>query len=103
MKRFSYVAMALMASAIASFVTIRAAGGSGEAQKRGYVIETDSLVATPQSGPHEGGGETTGYSFFSGVPDLEFVFRKRAPSSRCGYWLPRAGQRRGLLCSQRNR
>ncbi len=87
MKRFSYVAMALMASAIASFVTIRAAGGSGEAQKRGYVIETDSLVATPQSGPHEGGGETTGYSFFSGVPDLEFVFRKRAlhPGAAIGY------------------
>jgi mannose-6-phosphate isomerase-like protein (cupin superfamily) len=83
--------MVPLALAIASFVTTKAVGrldeSTGEAQKRGYVIETDSSVAKPQPGPHEGGGETTGYSFFSEVPDLEFVFRKRAlhPGAAIGY------------------
>ncbi len=67
--------------------TPKGAAPQQEAQDRGYVIETDTLVATPQPGPHDGGGETMGYPFFSGVPDLKFVFRKRAlhPGSAIGY------------------
>ena len=42
------------------------------------LIEHDSVVATRQPGPHNGGGETTAYSFFARAPDLHLVFRKRA-------------------------
>ena len=42
------------------------------------LIEHDSAVASPEPGPHGGGGQTTAYSFFARMPDLELVFRKRA-------------------------
>ena len=53
----------------------------------GSVIEHDSLVAVTQPGTHGGGGQTTGYSFFTKVRDLPLVFRKRAlhPGSGIGH------------------
>ena len=42
------------------------------------LIEHDSTVAKPEPGPHNGGGQTTGYSFFAQAPNLSLVFRKRA-------------------------
>jgi mannose-6-phosphate isomerase-like protein (cupin superfamily) len=42
------------------------------------LIERDSMVAKSEPGPHDGGGSTTGYSFFAHAPNLGFVFRKRA-------------------------
>ncbi|PYP57524.1 MAG: cupin domain-containing protein [Gemmatimonadetes bacterium] len=42
------------------------------------LIEHDSVVATLQPGPHNGGGETMAYSFFARAPGLNLVFRKRA-------------------------
>ena len=55
--------------------------------KGGYVIEHDADVAKQQPGPHDGGGQTIGYSFFSAVPKLSLVFRKRIlrPGSGIGY------------------
>ena len=55
--------------------------------KGGYVIERDAEVATEQPGPHNGGGNTVGYSFFAKAPKLNLVFRKRAlkPGSAIGY------------------
>ena len=55
--------------------------------KGGYVIEHDADVAKQQPGPHDGGGQTIGYSFFSAVPKLSLVFRKRVlrPGSGIGY------------------
>jgi mannose-6-phosphate isomerase-like protein (cupin superfamily) len=52
----------------------------------GYVIETDAQVAKEEPGTHNGGGQTVGYSFFSKVPNLKLVFRKRAlkPGSGIG-------------------
>ena len=52
----------------------------------GYVIETDAQVAKEEPGTHNGGGLTTGYSFFRNVPNLKLVFRKRAlkPGSGIG-------------------
>src|ERR1051325_8357397 len=52
----------------------------------GYVIETDAQVAKTEPGTHNGGGETVGYSFFSKVPNLKLIFRKRAlkPGSGIG-------------------
>ena len=53
----------------------------------GYVLENDKDVAAEQPGTHNGGGMTTGYSFFSKAPGLKLVFRKRAfkPGSAIGY------------------
>jgi quercetin dioxygenase-like cupin family protein len=52
----------------------------------GYVIEHDADVAKTEPGTHDGGGQTIGYSFFSKVPKLGLVFRKRAlkPGSGIG-------------------
>lgn len=52
----------------------------------GTFVETDSQVAKDEPGTHNGGGMTVGYSFFSKVPNLKLVFRKRAfkPGSGVG-------------------
>ena len=52
----------------------------------GYLIEHDADVAKTEPGTHNGGGQTVGYSFFSKVPKLGLVFRKRAlkPGSGIG-------------------
>lgn len=52
----------------------------------GYVIEHDAEVAKHEPGTHNGGGQTVGYSFFSKVPQLALIFRKRAlkPGSGIG-------------------
>ena len=52
----------------------------------GYVLERDADVAREEPGTHKGGGQTIGYSFFSKVPKLGLVFRKRAlkPGSGIG-------------------
>ena len=53
----------------------------------GIVIEQDADVAKNEPGTHNGGGQTVGYSFFSKVPNLKLVFRKRAfkPGSGVGH------------------
>jgi mannose-6-phosphate isomerase-like protein (cupin superfamily) len=53
----------------------------------GYIIERDADVARNEPGTHNGGGQTVGYSFFRGVPNLKLVFRKRAfkPGSGVGH------------------
>jgi mannose-6-phosphate isomerase-like protein (cupin superfamily) len=58
-----------------------------EKSKNGYVIELENELAKEQTGPHHGGGTTTGYSFFSSVAGMDYVFRKRAlhPGSAIGY------------------
>jgi mannose-6-phosphate isomerase-like protein (cupin superfamily) len=81
MKRIAY-AIALM---------LAGAGLHALAQPKpepgGYVIEHDADVAKNEPGTHKGGGQTVGYSFFSKVPDLKLVFRKRAlkPGSGIGH------------------
>ena len=61
---------------------------AGHSEKPGgYVLERDKEVAKNEPGTHNGGGETTGYSFFAKAPKMPFVFRKRAlkPGSGVGY------------------
>jgi mannose-6-phosphate isomerase-like protein (cupin superfamily) len=50
-------------------------------------IEYDSVVARREPGPHNGGGETTAYSYFANERGLALVFRKRAlhAGSAIGY------------------
>ena len=54
--------------------------------KGGYIIQHDAEIAKNEPGTHNGGGQTVGYSFFSKVPNLKLVFRKRAlkPGSGIG-------------------
>jgi len=53
----------------------------------GYVIEHDADIAKNEPGTHNGGGMTVGYPFFSKVPKMGLVFRKRTfhPGSGVGY------------------
>jgi mannose-6-phosphate isomerase-like protein (cupin superfamily) len=68
-----------------------AAGGAGCALARrsprpAAHHRTDTQVAKEEPGTHNGGGQSVGYSFFSKVPNLKLVFRKRAfhPGSGVG-------------------
>ncbi len=51
--------------------------GDGASQATS-LIQHDSTVASPEPGPHGGGGQTTAYSFFARTPNLALMFRKRA-------------------------
>ena len=42
-----------------------------------YILEHERDIAAQQPGPHNGGGMTKGYNFFSQAKDLKMVFRKR--------------------------
>jgi mannose-6-phosphate isomerase-like protein (cupin superfamily) len=72
---------------LAAFVAGRRAGTASPASSLAYHVQQDGEVATQQPGTHNGGGWTTAYPFFEDVPDVPFVFRKRAlhPGSAIGY------------------
>ena len=59
----------------------------GPAPAGGVIVQTDAEVAAAEPGPHKGGGDTVGHSFFRGVPGLKLVFRKRVlkPGSGIGH------------------
>ena len=52
-------------------------------------IQHEADIAISDGGPHQGGGETTGYWFFKESENPNFVFRNRAlhPGSSIGYHL----------------
>src|SRR5580704_3096403 len=54
-----------------------------------YILEHEADIAKAEPGTHNGGGNTTGYSFFSKADNLKMVFRKRVlhPGSAIGYHL----------------
>ena len=68
-------------------VAISRPAGQAPPTPGGYLIQRDADVAETQPGPHEGGGQTIGHSFFAKVPNLELIFRKRVlkPGSGIGY------------------
>lgn len=53
----------------------------------GSLLQHDRDVAVEEPGTHDGGGMTTGFSFYRDLEDLPFVFRKRAlhPGSGIGH------------------
>lgn len=55
----------------------------------GYVFERDADVAKAGPGPHNGGGQSVGYTFFDKAPGYKFAFRKRVlkPGAAIGYHL----------------
>ena len=80
MRRIAY-ALALMLAGASLYALAQPAPAPG-----GYIIETDAQVAKDEPGTHNGGGETTGYSFFRQVSNPALLFRKRAlhPGSGIG-------------------
>ena len=55
--------------------------------KQTYILEHEKDIAKSEAGTHNGGGNTTGYSFFSKADSLKLTFRKRIlhPGSAIGY------------------
>jgi mannose-6-phosphate isomerase-like protein (cupin superfamily) len=70
-----------------AFVQAPSSSPAGTTAVGGYIIERDADIAREEPGPHKGGGQTIGHSFFGKVPNLELVFRKRVlkPGSAIGY------------------
>jgi len=68
-------------------VALPRVAGQEATKPGGYLIQRDGEVAEQQPGPHKGGGQTIGHSFFSKVANLQLVFRKRVlkPGSAIGY------------------
>ena len=81
MKRIAYALVLMLAGA-----GLHAAVAQPKTVPGGYFIEHDADIAKNEPGTHNGGGQTVGYSFFSKVPNLKLVFRKRAfkPGSGVG-------------------
>ena len=80
MKRIAYAVLLLLAGAGLHAVAAQKPAPGG------YIIEHDADVAKEEPGTHNGGGMTTGFSFFAKVPHLKLVFRKRSfhPGSGVG-------------------
>jgi mannose-6-phosphate isomerase-like protein (cupin superfamily) len=57
--------------------------------KQPYILEHEKDIAKSEPGTHNGGGNTTGYSFFTKADSLKMTFRKRVlhPGSAIGYHL----------------
>jgi mannose-6-phosphate isomerase-like protein (cupin superfamily) len=58
-------------------------------QDNGYIIDHEKDIAKEDVGPHDGGGKTTAYPFFSKFKGSKITFRKRIlhPGSSIGYHL----------------
>jgi quercetin dioxygenase-like cupin family protein len=84
MKMFS-IFSAFLAGCLCTAFLVTFARGNQE----GYFVEHEKDIAAPGPGPHDGGGETIAYPFFSHIPGLQLVFRKRLlrPGSSIGYHL----------------
>ena len=80
--RFKFVFPIVVAGLLA-FVGTHAARLHAD---HGSLIEHDRDVAKSEPGTHNGGGETTGYSFFRQASNPALLFRKRAlhPGSAIG-------------------
>jgi mannose-6-phosphate isomerase-like protein (cupin superfamily) len=46
-------------------------------QDSGYILEHEKDLAKDEPGPHDGGGTSTAYSFFSKAANSKLIFRKR--------------------------
>ena len=58
-------------------------------QQNGYILEHEKDIAKNEPAPHNGGGNTTVYNFFSNAANSKLVFRKRVlhPGAAIGYHL----------------
>lgn len=69
------------------FTSFGAFANAQEFDPQKYIIENEKNIGKEQPGPHKGGGESIGYSFFSDVKDYKTAFRKRVlkPGAAIGY------------------
>jgi mannose-6-phosphate isomerase-like protein (cupin superfamily) len=53
------------------------------------LVEEESAIGVREKAPHDAGGETTAFRFFSNAPDFKMAFRKRIlhKGSAIGYHL----------------
>ncbi|WP_295803669.1 cupin domain-containing protein [uncultured Microbulbifer sp.] len=81
------ITISMFTGILASVYSLTSIASATRPDSDGFVIEQESDIAKPQSGPHKGGGETTGFPFFSDVPAMDLVFKKRIlhPGSAIGY------------------
>jgi mannose-6-phosphate isomerase-like protein (cupin superfamily) len=91
MKKILVVPALLLAFSAGAALAIATGLGSAPG---GYVLERDREVRKNEPGPHNGGGPSTGYSFFEKVPDLKFSFKKRVlhPGAAIGYHLQKVDE-----------
>jgi len=80
-RAFVLLALACPLFFMLGFITKQAAPG--------YYIDHEKSIAIDEPGPHNGGGSTTAFPFFSKVKDAKMTFRKRIlhPGSAIGYHL----------------
>lgn len=78
--KYSFVFLVLAALSNRSF---------SQNKQQTYILEHEKEIAKTEPGTHNGGGNTTGYSFFSKADNLKMIFRKRIlhPGSAIGYHL----------------
>ncbi len=78
--RMHLVALVLVAASTSSFA---------QDKQQPYILEHEADIAKTEPGTHNGGGSTTGYSFFKQAADLKMTFRKRVlhAGSAIGYHL----------------
>jgi quercetin dioxygenase-like cupin family protein len=58
-------------------------------EDKGYIIDHEKEIAHDEPGPHDGGGKTTAFPFFSKFKGAKMAFRKRIlhPGATIGYHL----------------
>lgn len=86
---FSPAGAEVMAGIVAGALRELDIGLDPATRPSGHAIEKETDLGREQGGPHQGGGTTTGYSFFEEAQELGLVFRKRKlhPGSAIGYHL----------------
>ncbi len=78
-----------MGSATFVFILLLTKVFAKQLTQEDYILEHEKDISVQQPGPHDGGGNTTAYNFFSKAADCKLVFRKRIlhSGSSIGYHL----------------
>jgi mannose-6-phosphate isomerase-like protein (cupin superfamily) len=89
MQKITLLCLLIVAVFTAGHIFAQHHATSAATADAGYVFERDAEVAKPGPGPHQGGGQSVGYTFFDQVPGYKFAFRKRVlkPGAAIGYHL----------------
>lgn len=83
LKKFLFVGCTLALMFVVAFISYAVS----RHQQVKYILENEKDIGVEQSGPHNGGGVSTAYNFFSKAKNLKLAFRKRVlkPGSAIGY------------------
>ena len=88
MKKFNFHLPTFLITAL-GFSLLFLVGFTYVQQDKGYILDHEKDIAKEDVGPHNGGGKTTAYPFFSKFKGGKIAFRKRVlhPGSSIGYHL----------------